>query len=178
MNNFKLYALVTAEPIDISNNTAPEQYYKSIGTVKNIDSGDTVLFANSTLGKIRRHTIYDIRIIESLCELFEKSIFLCKEEPDFDTPRADGTLHKQQNNIEDYSYYLNKVRIDEKDYLIRFTVQNMRHKPWKEQIHILHSQQLSQINKSGASNVSTLAMWADEVAASDLRLSNLLRTVN
>ena len=89
-----------------------------------------------------------------------------------------GTLHKQQNNIEDYSYYLNKVRIDEKDYLIRFTVQNMRHKPWKEQIHILHSQQLSQINKSGASNVSTLTMWADEVAASDLRLSNLLRTVN
>ena len=70
MNNLKLYALVTAEPIDISNNTAPEQYYKSIGTVKNIDSGDTVLFANSTC-----RTILKIILITSIkLELMKKII--------------------------------------------------------------------------------------------------------
>lgn len=178
MNYKKLLSFVIAKPIDVSNNIASEQYYKQIGFVKNRDSNDIVLFANTTLGKIRRHIIYDKRLIKSLSVLFEKAIFLGKEMPDFDTPRADGSLHKKQNNIEDYSYYLNKVRIDEKEYLIRFTVQNLKHKPWKEQMHIFHSQQLTQINKSGASNVSTLAMWADEVAASDIRLANLLRTVN
>ncbi|MBR5927880.1 MAG: hypothetical protein IKZ79_05465 [Spirochaetia bacterium] len=178
MNSEKLFTLVISKPLDVSTNAPSEQLYKQIGSVKNIDSGDIVLFANTTLGKIKRHKIYDKRLIKSLSDLFENAVFLGKGIPDFDTPRTDGTLHKKQNNIEDYSYYLNKVRIDEKDYLIRFTVQNLKHKPWKEQMHIFHSQQLTQINKSGASNVSTLAMWADEVAASDLRLANLLRTVN
>lgn len=179
----RISRLIESPAVDISlNETTSENMlseYQKIKEATNKQSGDKVWFGNGAFGKIVRHNNYDPRIIGSLKELFEDSVFLGKAEPDFDTPRADGTVHKVQNNIEAFSYYLNKVTIDRKEYLIRFTVHDLKHKPWKPQTHNFHSQQLTNLRtkKNGASNVSTLAMWADEVAASDSRLATYLSKV-
>ncbi|MBR4436667.1 MAG: hypothetical protein IKS89_03015, partial [Spirochaetales bacterium] len=82
MNSEKLFTLVISKPLDVSTNAPSEQLYKQIGSVKNIDSGDIVLFANTTLGKIKRHKIYDKRLIKSLSDLFENAVFLGKGIPD------------------------------------------------------------------------------------------------
>ena len=176
-------ALIDSPSVDVSfNKTTNEKAlseYQKIKKATNRHSGDEICFVNGSFGKIKRHNNYDPRIIGSLKELFERAVFIGNAEPDFHTPRADGTVHKAQNNIEAFSYYLNKITMDGKEYLIRFTIHDLKHKPWKPQIHNFHSQQMTNVSikKNGASNVSTLAMWADEVTASDLRLATILSKV-
>jgi len=78
-----------------------------------------------------------------------------------------------------YSHRRNELSDIERLSIIRFTIHDLKHKPWKPQKHNFHSQQMTNVSikKNGASNVSTLAMWADEVTASDLRLATILSKV-
>ena len=179
---FKINNLIRSKALDISSyKTTAEnakEVYKAIGSVTNEDTNMNVAFVNKALGKIIRHKGYDPRLIGALKELFASAILMNEEKPDFTTPRADGSIHKQKNNIISFTHFINKVEIDGKSYFVRYTVQNLRtRKP--DGIHEFHSQQLTDIKISNADIVSALFLQANPPAvASDLKLASFLKEVN
>ena len=177
----RLSAVINRPAPDISGYTITSDntrdIYRAIGTVANSDTGMSVDFVNAAYGKIIRHREYDPRLIGALKELFGSSMLMSEEVPDFDTPRADGTLHKRRNSIKSFSHFLNMLQMDGKAYLIRYTVQNLRSRKGKGS-HQFHSQQLTEMKISNLANVSTLSMWAETSIASDLKLASFIRGVN
>lgn len=177
----RLDRLFSKDPLDISNDTTTaenaKEVYKSIGTVKNKETGMMVDFVNKSFGKISRHKGYDPRLIGSLERLFADSTYMNTEVPDFDTPRADGTVHKQKNNIKDFSNFINTLTLDGNDYIVRYTVQNLKTRDGKEGAHQFHSQQLTDIKISNFSNVSKLFAQAEDIVASDSKLADFMKAV-
>ena len=154
-----------------------KEVYRSIGTAKNKETNINVDFVNSAYGKIIRHKEYNPRLIWAMKELFESAVLMNVEMPDFDTPRADGTVHKRRNSIKSFSHFINTLQMDEQTYLIRYTVQNLKSRRG-EGAHQLHSQQITKIKISNLANVSTLSVWAETTVASDLKLTSFLKSVN
>lgn len=178
----RLRMLLSDEPTDISADSTDadgaRDVYKSIGIVVNKETGMAVEFVNSTFGKIERHRGYDPRFIGQLHHLFENSMLMSEEAPDFNTPRADGSRHKDQSsNVIGYTHFLNAFRMDGEDYLVRYTVRNHRtRKP--EGLHQFHSQYVSEIKISSLSTETALSVRGAELAASDKKLSAFLQDVN
>ncbi len=177
----RINTFLSGSPTDITDDettveTAGE-VYKRIGTVTNRETGDTVRFVNSVFGKIERHRDYDPRLIGKLGELFEKAVFLFDEDPDFITPRSNGTLHKKKNNIVGFSNYGSLVEIDGLPYIVRYTVQEPNTRS-RNVVKNFHSQQISGIKISTRPIRSTSLMWGMVKDASDYKLASFLEAVN
>ncbi len=175
--------LLASEPMDISRNTvrdsaAAKETYNGIGIVRNKEISMDVEFVRTTLGKVMRHEPYDHRTIGALKKLFENAVFMFAEAPDFKTPRKDGTLHKDSSsNVESFSHFVNRFRMDRKDYLIRYSVRDLRTRR-PDGYHQLHSQHISEIKSSSLSTRSALFVRGAETTASDSKLASFLISVN
>ena len=173
----KIFALINQNPIDITNDTTTEEnakeVYYNIGSVINSDTGDSVRFVHSAFGKITRHHGYDPRLIGAMKELFKEATFLTEEEPDFITPRGDGSMHKQKINVASFSHYGAKVRIGGRTFYIRYTVQNLVTKKYGAQNHEFHSQQLSEVNITSCNDIDSFLVVPEDLDV-DYKLASIL----
>lgn len=181
-DGLRVVQFLQSSPQDISNDTTTKEkakeVYKNIGTVTNSQTGDNVQFVNSVFGKIARHKEYDPRLIGQLATLFENATFLFDEKADFETPRFDGTKHKNKNNVVSFSNYGAKIRIDGEEYIVRYSVQNMRNKKGAIGGRQFHSQQLSSIKIiSDPTNLTASLMRGEEGIASDYKLASFFKAV-
>ena len=178
----RINTFLSGSPTDMTDDeTTAEtagEVYKRIGTVTNRETGDEVQFVNAAFGKIERHKGYDPRLIGQLAGLFEQSAFLFDETADYETPRGDGTEHKHKNNITSFSNYGAKVRLDNCDFIVRYTVQNLKKKNGEIRGRQFHSQQISAIKTSNLPMTSPLSVGAEGSAASDYKLASFLNAVN
>jgi hypothetical protein len=177
----RITALLDSLPVDLTEvDTTKENAeieYRKIGMAENRETGDDVQFVNASFGKIERHRDYDPRLIGRLGYLFRNSVFLFDEKPDYDTPRTDGTLHKQKSNVGSFSNYCIKVSIDNIDYLVRYSIQNMKDRNGRITDRQFHSQQLSPIKISNLPMTSPSSMGAGRSVASDYKLASFLEIV-
>ncbi|MGM9844902.1 MAG: hypothetical protein ACI30K_01550, partial [Muribaculaceae bacterium] len=96
--------------------------YKELKTVSK--DGHSISFYNSAFKKNFKENGLFAQIVPQLREIFENSIFAYEEEDMLGgTIRSDGTMHKEHKNIVSYQNYVGKVKIDGKDYYVRYTVQ-------------------------------------------------------
>ena len=174
--------LMSKKVLDISDDKTTaedaETVYRSIKTAKNKETGMTVDFVRATFGKLKGHRGYDPIFIGALKQLFEDSVLMITEAPDFETPRADGTLHKDQSsNVVGYTHFINRFKMDGKNYFVRYTVRDLRTRN-PDGNHQFHSQYVSEIELSSFSTETALALRGAELAASDLKLASFFRAVN
>ncbi len=178
----RITALLDSSAIDISDDKTTredaESVYRQIGTVTNTQTGDNVQFVRTSFEKIERHKDYDPRLIGELERLFAKSTFLFDEEADFDTPRADGTLHKKKSNASSFSNYGIKISLDGEEYFVRYTTQNIKNRNDKITGRQFHSQQMSTTKTSNLPMTSSSFMRAGRSVASDYKLASLFGTVD
>lgn len=143
----RIDSFLSGSPMDITNDETTvenaEEVYKRTGTVINRKTGDTVRFVNSVSGKIEKHRDDDPGLIG---ELFEKAVFLFDEDPDFVTPRSNGTLHKKKK-IVGFSSCGSLIGMDGLSYIVRYTVQEPDTRSRKD-VKNFHSQQISGIKNS------------------------------
>ena len=173
--------LMSKKVLDISDDKTiaedAETVYRSIKTAKNKETGMTVDFVRATFGKLKGHRGDDPRVMGAL-KLFEDSVLMITEAPDFETPRADGTLHKDQSsNVVGYTHFINRFKMDGKNYFVRYTVRNLRTRN-SDGNYQFHSQYVSEIELSSFSTETALALRGAELAASDLKLASPFRAVN
>ena len=178
----RINTLLLSTPIDITSDSTTrenaKEVYKKINTVTNKETGDKVQFVNSAFGKIERHKNYDVRLVGQLEKLFKNSTFLFDEDADYLTPRSDGTFHKKKNNISSFSNYGIKIKIDNNQYFVRYTTQNLKNKKGTIAERQFHSQQLTSIKISNISMTSPLFLGAENSVASDYKLTSFLEAVN
>lgn len=177
----KILAFINSEPTDISDDPTTvsdaRNVYYGIGQVTNLDSNETVRFVHSAFGKLIRHKEYDPRQIGRLAELFEKATFLWNEEPDYVTPRGDGSIHKKKVNVVSFSHYGTKVKIDGVVYFIRYTVQNLASRTYMQQGHEFHSQQLSEIRITNSCEVELSFLYDECSTTIDYKLVTVIAEV-
>ncbi len=136
------------EPILISNEIPDDikSIYSNLGNGKNKRDGREVRFVNSTLGKILRHKGFDTsRIIPKLKEIFDDSIPLGFQKEREQNIRPDGTEHKEHRNFVGYNNYVGKIAADDKNYYVRFTVQEVKTKSKNYIPNELHSIYISDV---------------------------------
>ncbi|MDR0603930.1 MAG: N-6 DNA methylase, partial [Bacteroidales bacterium] len=94
--------------------------YKKIGEAQNKNDNRNVAFVNTAFDKIIRHRGVDTKkIIPQLKEVFENAV------PVYSESEIVKEGHKEHNNFTGYHNYLGKVRIDGKEYYVRFTAQEL-----------------------------------------------------
>ena len=125
----KAKAIRGLKAISITKNTFNreeiKEKYGQIGEVENKNDGRKVTFYKGIFGKMYKEGGLFTQITPQLKELFENSILAYSEIDNLaGTQRADGTIHKEHRNISSYDNYVAKAQIDNKEYYVRFTVQN------------------------------------------------------
>jgi len=115
MKAMEINVLAPDEVAETGRITYPSDMPKDI-TIK--DDGTIATLSNSSLGKIVRQKILNVRrIINSFPSLLENSIFMLQE----DEYEHEG--HPARPGIENYRHYVNKFMCDGNEYYIRFTLQ-------------------------------------------------------
>ena len=124
------------ERIEQINNITPEKVedkpttrekaktaYTSLKPVKK--DGTTIEFYNSAFGKAwHGNDCLFGKIIPKLREIFKSSVLAYSETDNLaGKTRPDGTIHKRHPNIKAFHNYVGKVSIGNKQYYVRFTVQ-------------------------------------------------------
>ena len=102
-----------------------EELYSIYKELKSVSKdGHSISFYNSAFKKNFKENGLFAQIVPQLREIFENSIFAYEEEDMLGgIIRDDGTMHKEHKNIVRYQNYVGKVKIDGKDYYVRYTVQ-------------------------------------------------------
>ncbi len=118
---------VTVEVGSTRREDVREAYY-SLGSATNKTDGKTVSFYHGVFGKMwRGENSMFAKVAAHLNTLFENSLYGFSSQDNMTgKTRRDGTVHKEHRNIENYDYYIAKAKVDEKDFYVRFTIQNER----------------------------------------------------
>lgn len=115
------------QPIEVKpNNLSKEELkaiYSELPKVKK--DGREIEFYKSAFKKVYKDGGLSAQAIPALREVLESSI-LAYSEPDNlgGQTRKDGTEHKEHKNILSFDNYVGKIKLDGKEYYVRFTVQN------------------------------------------------------
>ncbi|MCL1937363.1 MAG: hypothetical protein FWF52_03080, partial [Candidatus Azobacteroides sp.] len=133
-----------------------EQFYNDTPNGKNKLDNREVSFSHSVFGKMLRFGTEGnfAKIVPQLKDIFENSVPIYSEQEE----TKDG--HKQHPNFVGYHNYLGKVKIDGKEYYVRFTVQEHREtiqNKGKRNPNELHNAFVSDVavyNKSAASEIT------------------------
>ncbi len=98
--------------------------------------GVTEIMPKGTVGKIFGHKGFNVtQIFDDVPMLFENSVLVLSE-------KSDG--HKQRNNVNAYHHFVNKFKVDGKEYYIRFTVFELKaRKPTNNRS--IHSTAISEV---------------------------------
>jgi len=110
---------VTALPERMTQEDA-EAKAGSFGEMTNKRYGVTATMPKGTVGKIFGHKGFNVtQIFNEVPRLFETSVLALSE-------TSDG--HKQRNNVNAYHHFVNKFKVDGKEYYIRFTAYELNEK--------------------------------------------------
>jgi hypothetical protein len=139
---------------DLTEDEARE-IYESLALGENKYDGRQVVFIHNTFGKIIKHKGVDTKqIIPQLKEIFDNSVPIYFETERQQAPRADGKAHKPHNNIVGYHNYLAKIRMENENYYVRFTVQQLNTRKKDFVANQLHSTFITNIDVYNANAVS------------------------
>jgi len=135
--------------------------YKKIGEVLNKNDNRYVSFVNSAYDKITYHKGVDTKkIIPQLKEIFENAV------PVYSESEIVREGHKEHGNFTGYNNYLGKASIDEKEYYVRFTAQELKpsrkqgEKVGKSQLHNTAISDVELYEKSDVSVTTALSTAA------------------
>jgi hypothetical protein len=149
--------------------------YRSFGTRSNMITGQTAVFVHASFGKIIRHRGFDIRMITVLGEAYEKAHHAYDE-------NAIET-RKEHPNFSGYSNYVSKIAFKDKEYYVRFTLQNFKPRQDSVRNSEVHSAFVSDIQIYSAqeprinSKISNMAKH-DPKSAIDNKLHYFMNSVN
>jgi hypothetical protein len=117
-----------------------ETIARNFSTMTNVNDGRKALLPIGTVGKILRHSGFDLsRIIKNIPELYETSLFGWSE---LEIPKEG---HKTHSNIKEYHHYVNKFTDGDREYYVRFTVTEMKGYSDESRQNIIHSAAVSDI---------------------------------
>ena len=113
-------------PIEVKRNNFNKENLKNI--YNNLPSvnkdGYDIEFYHSAFNKIYKEDGIFGQVIPSLDKILKESLFAYSEKDNLGgQKRPDGTIHKAHPNVQSFDNYVGKVRIEDKDYYLRFTVQ-------------------------------------------------------
>ena len=125
------------EPID---KKTAEGIARKFSTMTNINDGRKTLLPIGTVGKILRHSGFNLsRIIKDIPELYETSLLGWSESEIL----KDG--HKAHSNIKEYRHYVNKFTDGNGEYYVRFTVSETKGYSSETRQNTIHSVAVSGI---------------------------------
>ena len=148
---FKYKMILHMNPVvlrPLPQNADIREIYVNLENGKNELDGSVVRFVHSTLGKILRHKGYDSRwIIPQIKEIFDKSIPLGFQKERLQAAQNDGTVHKAHPNFVGYHNYLGKIKGEDGEHFVRFTVQEEKTRKKDYIAKQLHSTFISAVSK-------------------------------
>ena len=149
-------------------------------TITHNETGVTLSFPKSSVGKIMRHKGFPVlSIIDSIPELFETSVPVPIE------PETKKEGHKPHNNIIGYHNFVNKFQIGENTYYIRFTAYEENRRK-RTQERLLHSTAISDITvyQENEKGTSPGRFWGidpgvkEQAPFIDSKITQILNSVN
>jgi hypothetical protein len=149
--------------------------YRSFGARNNAITGQTAAFVSASFGKIIRHRGFDIRMIPVLGDAYEKAHHAYDEDV--------IETHKKHPNFSGYSNYVSKINLEDKEYYVRFTLQNFKSRQDNVRNSEVHSAFVSDIQIYSAleprinSKISNMAKH-DPASAIDNKLHYFMNSVN
>ena len=115
------------KPIEVKpNNLSKEELKNVYDNLEPVEKdGNNIEFYRSAFKKVYKEGGLSAQAIPALREVLENSI-LAYSEPDTlgGKIRKDGTEHKEHKNILSFDNYVGKMKLEGKEYFVRFTVQN------------------------------------------------------
>ena len=164
-NAYKLELIENLQPIDVDNKglsrERAEEEYKKIGTSKtNRYDNRRIEFVNNAFGKIARHknSALILDIIPQLNDLFESAIPIYFEEE---------REPLKSTNIVGSRNYLGKVRVNDEDYYVRITAQELT-PSWKQN----EKQGKSNFHNMAVSDIAIYDESGSSVTAKDYSIDN------
>ena len=164
-NAYKLELIENLQPIDVDNKglsrERAEEEYKKIGTSKtNRYDNRRIEFVNNAFGKIARHknSALILDIIPQLNDLFESAIPIYFEEE---------REPLKSTNIVGSHNYLGKVRVNDEDYYVRITAQELT-PSWKQN----EKQGKSNFHNMAVSDIARYDESGSSVTAKDYSIDN------
>ena len=164
-NAYKLELIENLQPIDVDNKglsrERAEEEYKKIGTSKtNRYDNRRIEFVNNAFGKIARHknSALILDIIPQLNDLFESAIPIYFEEE---------REPLKSTNIVGSHNYLGKVRVNDEDYYVRITAQELT-PSWKQN----EKQGKSNFHNMAVSDIAIYDESGSSVTAKDYSIDN------
>ncbi len=178
-NKFLNKEIIAIQPDKSLSKKEAEKVFKNNKNVKHNELGDTVLPVE-TVNKILRHKGFDTStIIDYISDLYKKSILI-----DTQTEKQYVQAHKQHNNIALWHNTLNKFKINNDNYVIRFTVAERKVGENKKKGTVgeryLHSTFISNIDieKIKDGNTMNTSNNLGRVLPSDNILADYIKIVN
>ena len=164
-NAYKLELIENLQPIGVDNKglsrERAEEEYKKIGTSKtNRYDNRRIEFVNNAFGKIARHknSALILDIIPQLNDLFESAIPIYFEEE---------REPLKSTNIVGSHNYLGKVRVNDEDYYVRITAQELT-PSWKQN----EKQGKSNFHNMAVSDIAIYDESGSSVTAKDYSIDN------
>ena len=164
-NAYKLELIENLQPIGVDNKglsrERAEEEYKKIGTSKtNRYDNRRIEFVNNAFGKIARHknSALILDIIPQLNDLFESAIPIYFEEE---------REPLKSTNIVGSHNYLGKVRVNDEDYYVRITTQELT-PSWKQN----EKQGKSNFHNMAVSDIAIYDESGSSVTAKDYSIDN------
>ena len=164
-NAYKLELIENLQPIGVDNKglsrERAEEEYKKIGTSKtNRYDNRRIEFVNNAFGKIARHknSALILDIIPQLNDLFESAIPIYFEEE---------REPLKSTNIVGSRNYLGKVRVNDEDYYVRITAQELT-PSWKQN----EKQGKSNFHNMAVSDIAIYDESGSSVTAKDYSIDN------
>ena len=164
-NAYKLELIENLQPIGVDNKglsrERAEEEYKKIGTSKtNRYDNRRIEFVNNAFGKIARHknSVLILDIIPQLNDLFESAIPIYFEEE---------REPLKSTNIVGSHNYLGKVRVNDEDYYVRITAQELT-PSWKQN----EKQGKSNFHNMAVSDIAIYDESGSSVTAKDYSIDN------
>jgi len=137
-----------------------------------------VSFPKETVGKLRGLFAADkINILSDVRTIFGNAQYGYSSNYKITELRPDGSAHKENNNIEAYHHFVNKVTVNGISHYVRFTVQELKN---KGELHSAHVTEVEIINKTSREDSRSLPdnnLGGTAQPAYDTNLAQFLNSV-
>jgi len=139
-----------------------------------------ISFSGGIAGRLRGFlSIRRANIISDIRTIFENAQYGYSTNYVITEVRRDGSVHKEHSNIEAYHHFINKVRVDGKEYYIRFTVEELKNTK-KGQVHSAQISEVEIINKISREDSRSLPgpdLGGTAQPAYDVNLADFINSV-
>jgi len=162
------------EPNDV--NKKPRNISKYGNNVRKIELN--VSFPKGTLGKLRKFfNTKQANLISDIRTIFDNAQYAYGSDYIITKKRADGSVHKEHNNIKAYHHFINKVIVDGEQYYVRFTVQELANKGELHSAHVTEVNVINKISREDSRSLPGIHPGGTAQPAYDTNLAEFLNSV-